>query len=313
MSKKSFSAEEAYQILSTADESNGELSFSDSLSNSDSESDVNYEPVLSSGTLTDSEEEEIRPAKRRRSGEEAVASTSTAGASTSTAVPSTSTAVPRQERVRSHASLPYALQNPSWLPPNSGEASVPPFTAQPGVQVDTENFTPINFFNLIFMEDMLASVVAQCNLYAQQFILQNPTSYYARPYEWRDLTVEEFKVFFGLTFNMGLTKKNELCSYWSTHPIHHMPLFSAVMPRTRYLMIMRFLHFSDKTQYPPQNDPNYDRLYKIRPILNYFSEVFPQLFTPDQHICVDESLVKFSGRLKIKQFIPSKRAHYGVK
>ncbi|PIO36361.1 hypothetical protein AB205_0212360, partial [Aquarana catesbeiana] len=176
MSKRSFSAEEAYQILSQADESNGELSFSHSLSNSDSELDINYEPVLSSGTLSDSEEEDIRPAKQRHSGEEAVASTSTAVPSTSTAVPSTSTAVPststavpRKERPRTHASLPYALQNPLWLPPNSGEANIPPFTAQPGVQVDTENFSSINFLNLIFTEDMLSNIVAQCNLYAQQF------------------------------------------------------------------------------------------------------------------------------------------------
>lgn len=112
---------------------------------------------------------------------------------------------------------------------------------------------------------------------------------------------------------MGLNRKNELRSYWSTLPIYHMPIFSSVMPRTRYLMIMRFLHYNDNTQCPPRNHPNFDKLYKIRPLINYFSEIFPQLFTPDQHICVDESLIKFSGRLGLKQFIPTKRVRYGMK
>ena len=76
---------------------------------------------------------------------------------------------------------------------------------------------------------------------------------------------------------------------------------------------MRFLHYNDNTQCPPRNDPNFDKLYKIRPLLDYFAQIFPQLFTQDQHICVDESLINFSGRLGMKQFIPSKRARYGVK
>ncbi|PIO38647.1 hypothetical protein AB205_0014690, partial [Aquarana catesbeiana] len=62
---KFFPAEEAYNIL--AAESNGDLSASDS-SNSDSKPDVDYEPVLSSGTLTASEQDESPPARRRRSG-----------------------------------------------------------------------------------------------------------------------------------------------------------------------------------------------------------------------------------------------------
>ncbi|PIO13240.1 hypothetical protein AB205_0006990, partial [Aquarana catesbeiana] len=89
MARRLYSAEEAYNILA-GEESNGELSASDFSSFSDSESDVDYKPVLTSGTLTASEEEnESPPARRRRTGEEAVPSTSTA-------VPFTSTAVPRQ-------------------------------------------------------------------------------------------------------------------------------------------------------------------------------------------------------------------------
>lgn len=77
-------------------------------------------------------------------------------------------------------------------------------------------------------------------------------------------------------------------------------------------MIMRFLHYNN-TKCPPYNDPSHDKLFKIQPLLNFFSEKFPQLFIPNQNISVDELLVHFTGRLGFKQFIPSKRARYGVK
>lgn len=120
-------------------------------------------------------------------------------------------------------------------------------------------------------------------------------------------------MFLGLTLNMALTKKNEGHTYWSTHPIHHMPMYSAAMSRSRYEMIMRFFHFNDNTQCPPRNHPNSDKLYKIRPLINSFSQRFAELYVPEKNISVDESLVPFSGRLGIKQYIPSKKAKYGVK
>ena len=60
-------------------------------------------------------------------------------------------------------------------------------------------------------------------------------------------------------------------------------------------------------------DPEFDRLYKIRPLINHFNERYAALFNPQQVVCVDESLIKFSGCLSLKQYLPSKRARYGVK
>lgn len=85
------------------------------------------------------------------------------------------------------------------------------------------------------------------------------------------------------------------------------------MPRTRYEMIMRFLHFNNNAQCLPRNHPSYDKLFKIRPLINFFCASFKEMFTPDRNICVDESLVHFTGRLGIKQYLPSKRARRGVK
>lgn len=297
------------------DESSGEHSVSDT--------DSEYDPVESSSSLTESEEEKT-PAKRIRHSEQQQATTSNEiphgeVVSTNDVIhpdeePSTSSGVSHQpQRVRAYTDVPEALSNPLWLPSNSVAPIIPPFTAQPGIQVETKNLTPIQFFNLFFTEDLLNLIVDQSNRYAQQYITNNPNSYYARPFEWKPLIVEEFKIFLGLTLNMGLTKKNVLRSYWSTNPIHHMPLYSSVMSRTRYTMIMRFLSFTESSMCLPRNDPGYDKLYKIRPLINFFSKKFSQIYTPDKHISIDESLIHFTGRLGIKQYIPNKRSRYGVK
>ena len=58
MSKRGYSGDEAYRILSMSDESDGEASLA--------ESGSVYEPVDSSGSLTDSSDDGGVPAKVRR-------------------------------------------------------------------------------------------------------------------------------------------------------------------------------------------------------------------------------------------------------
>ncbi|PIO39134.1 hypothetical protein AB205_0088760, partial [Aquarana catesbeiana] len=220
MSRKVYTPEEAYQILSLTDESNGELSPLSSDSGSGSE----YEPPKGSTPGSESEEEAVRP-KRRRSEHQAATSSASSGRPQEEG-PSTSAARPQEERPstsacqrsRAQTHLPDSLANPLWLPSTTGSATIPPFTAQPGVQVNTAGFSQMDFLNLFFPNEFIQGIVDQTNLFAQQFITTNPSSSYARPFEWRPLTVVELKLFLGLTLNMGLTKKMKFISIGRPNP-----------------------------------------------------------------------------------------------
>lgn len=44
-----------------------------------------------------------------------------------------------------------------------------------------------------------------------------------------------------------------------------------------------------------------------------FIKNYKNVYTPGEKVCVDESLVAWRGRLIFRQYIPNKRAKYGIK
>ena len=107
---------------------------------------------------------------------------------------------------------------------------------------------------------------------------------------------------------MGVIKKPDLHLYWSRDGMLETPFFRKTIPRDRYTKIMANLHFNDNTF-----DNGSDRLFKIRPILDALADKCRKIYFPDQHVSVDESLLKFHGRLRFKQYNPSKQSQFGIK
>ena len=101
---------------------------------------------------------------------------------------------------------------------------------------------------------------------------------------------------------------------WSTDLFYHTPTFAQVMPRIRFQLLQRFLHFQDNQDptYDP-NDPDRDRLFKVRTIINMLKENFNTVYYPPKNLTIDESLVIFKGRLLFKQYTRTKRSKFGIK
>ncbi|KAK3740708.1 hypothetical protein RRG08_048952 [Elysia crispata] len=119
--------------------------------------------------------------------------------------------------------------------------------------------------------------------------------------------------FIGIILLTGLVWKPRMRGYWSTDSLLGTPAFASLMIRDRFEQIQKFIHFNDNRQEPPHTANKRDRLYKIRPLLELFSPSFRNVFTPDKLICIDESLMLFKGRVIFRQYIPLKRARFGIK
>ena len=72
--------------------------------------------------------------------------------------------------------------------------------------------------------------------------------------------------------------------------------FNNVMPRNHFQLILEFLHFNDNSQYNA-NDPNHDRIYKVRQVTEYLVNKFKSVYTPDKEVSIDEELLLWKGRL----------------
>ena len=117
----------------------------------------------------------------------------------------------------------------------------------------------------------------------------------------------------GFVFLMGIIHKPAIHMYWSKDPLFCTPIFSAIMSRNRFQLLLKFLHFSDNSQMPEPNDPSPDKLFKLRPLLDHLFEKFQEVYVPTCNISIDESLLLWKGRLSFKQYTPLKRARFGVK
>uniref|UniRef100_A0A8C6NXJ7 PiggyBac transposable element-derived protein domain-containing protein n=1 Tax=Nothobranchius furzeri TaxID=105023 RepID=A0A8C6NXJ7_NOTFU len=156
---------------------------------------------------------------------------------------------------------------------------------------------------------LLDHVVHQTNLYASQYFQAHPDlPQHSRGNAWKPVSVSELKTFFGLTFLTGYVKKPSTEMYWSVDEVDATPYFSKTMSRNRFQIIWKFLHYNDNANL----DVN-DKMYKVRPVLDYIVEKFKQMYQPDKNICIDEGMMLWRGRLSFRVYNPQKPVKYGIK
>ena len=76
-----------------------------------------------------------------------------------------------------------------------------------------------------------------------------------------------------------------------------------VMSRERWEQIKANLHFNNNDNMPPPTDPDRDKLFKLRPLIDDLLFKF-QALPQEQTLCVDEQMVPFKGKLRLKQYLP---------
>ena len=173
-----------------------------------------------------------------------------------------------------------------------------------------ENATASDYLQLYFNDEFWSLLVTETNRFADQYLAANrdtlPRHSLAR--KWKVVGTAEMKVFIGLYFLMGIVWKPELDQYWCKDPYTSTPGFGQSMSRDRWLTILQFLHYSNN-----ETADAADKVNKIRPLITLLTRRFQEVYTPSSHISIDEELVAWKGRLSFRQFIPSKRARFGIK
>ena len=84
------------------------------------------------------------------------------------------------------------------------------------------------------------------------------------------------------------------------------------MPRNRFEKIQQYLHLNNQENMLPCEDPNFDKLFKIQPLLDTLSATFREEYRLSKFVSV-HGMVKYKGRLGFKQYMPMKPVKRGIK
>ena len=141
-------------------------------------------------------------------------------------------------------------------------------------------------------------ILYQTNLYAQQ---KNVSL---------NVTKNELCVVFGAFLLSGYSKypnKRPFDFYWSKEDDSPFILSKASRCR-RFESIIHHLHFNDDLRINPD-----DRLYKLRPLLDYLAKKFLDLGVVKEHLLVEKFMIPYFGRHYATQFIKGKPMRFGYK
>ena len=99
---------------------------------------------------------------------------------------------------------------------------------------------------------------------------------------------------------MSIVKMPSTHDYWEWNMRYDK--IAGVMPTKRFGQIKRFLHLNKNIKMP-KDCP--DKLFKVRSLINTIKERL-QMIAPTKILCINEQMVPFKGRSKLKWYNPQK-------
>ncbi|KAI8438887.1 hypothetical protein MSG28_011220 [Choristoneura fumiferana] len=187
------------------------------------------------------------------------------------------------------------------------------FTATPGPTFDLDDTTtPLDIFRKIFDDHLLDLIVTQTNKHSNLLIDQITTEH-SRLIKWENTDREEILIFLSILILQGLAPLNVESDYFKENGYLTLKYFKNLMTYNRFTLLKRMIHFSDNMTDLRGLTCAQKKLRKIQPVLDHLNEKFGKLYIPKQNIAIDESLLKWHGRLSFAQKIATKAAKVGVK
>jgi hypothetical protein len=164
-----------------------------------------------------------------------------------------------------------------------------------------------NIFLKFFSEDLFEQIARETNRYYNNWASTNEVS------EQWETSASEIKAFVGFTILMGLTPRNDLYEYWSLSPMYHCFPIASKISRHRFMEIKRFLHFTNNDLLIPRGQAGFDKLGKVRPVLDAILKNCLEMMAPNKESAIDEAMIKYKGRSTLKQYMSKKPIKWGIK
>lgn len=186
------------------------------------------------------------------------------------------------------------MPNPVWIETNF--KTLPELTAFTGDITLPKNImsltNPYQFFSFLFPPTLIQNITDQTNIYASQI----------SPDKLPNICVKEIEQFIGICLKMSVCKLPSVRHHWGnlgTHTIYN------VMSVNRFEEIKRFIHFNDNSKLPEKNNPDYDKLFKVRPLCTQIQNIIRSI-PKEEHLAVAKQIIPAKSRTSLKQYNPKK-------
>lgn len=160
--------------------------------------------------------------------------------------------------------------------------------------------TPIQFFFYLFSQELITMISEQTNLYQVQ---NDPNSTFR-------VTEMDIRQFMGIVYLMSLIRLPRVTNHWT--PILGTPIIQDTMSLNKFEKIRQTLHFNDNSKNVSRNDPEHDRIFKIRPVVESCNAAYKKVLL-EEHLCVDEQMCSTKARNVLKRYNPQKPHKWGYK
>lgn len=183
----------------------------------------------------------------------------------------------------------------------------------PGVQppLNARNPPPGEIFSLFFDAEVLNFLCENTNKNAAAKQKTEKTS------TWREINPEELKKFIGMLLYMSVLRLPKMSDFWRRKTIFHVSFPATVMPEERFFAILSHLHMSDpekdKINEEVKGTKCYDRLHRVRPLMEMMCKRCKAIYHPRQHLVVEEKMEGSKARLNMKQYIKAKPSKWWLK
>ncbi|XP_067023688.1 piggyBac transposable element-derived protein 4-like [Acropora muricata] len=205
--------------------------------------------------------------------------------------------LPRRQRNRRAAAHGPEIQWEIYEDIDPFESTwLPKFTERPGILVDATEFSPVDFFYMFFHDEAFTLISNETNRYASQY-LDTPVDLEpsSRFHAWNNTSPNEIRAFVALEIDNGTL--SETCTFrlleWV---LAHSCTFSSVM--------------SEQVR---RGEDGYNPLFEIQRLLDIVNPTYEWWYQPECDLSLDESMVKFKGRLTFRQYLPAKPTRWGIK
>ena len=163
----------------------------------------------------------------------------------------------------------------------------------------------LSFFKLFFTHELIDMICLYTNRYAAATGHHKPSLFKG----WIAVSPNEMYRYIGLLFYMAVVNLPRLNLYWSTSVLFHGTWArSFISSMKRFKQISGFLKVSNF-----ENEDKTDKICKVRFLHDYIRRKSMKHFQPDEHVSIDERMVRNKGRYAFRQYMKDKPTKWGMK